>query len=111
MKRQFLKKQKAEREFRQRNFSLMLDAINFDAKQNVQETLKRIKWKPPENLTPEGKRIYPHWTDLTTLEKLYGIPETDYIDKKSCLASDEDWAEIEKLRQKYESEFRLKNKK
>lgn len=50
-------------------------------------------------MTESGKKIYPHWTELMTIEQLYGLPETDYIDKKSCLPDPDQWEEIKKLRE------------
>ncbi|MCP9261305.1 hypothetical protein DINM_004681 [Dirofilaria immitis] len=39
-----------------------------------------------KNVSPSGRRKYPHWSTLITLEELYGLPATDYIVKEAGLA-------------------------
>ena len=43
-----------------------------------------------------------------TFEELYGLPDTDYIEKDACTASEEDQQQIDELRAKYEANYRLK---
>ena len=57
-------------------------------------------------MTPAGKPLYPHWSRLMSLEELYGLPKSDYIDKKAGLPTEEDWEQIKKLKQDYENKYR-----
>uniref|UniRef100_A0A183FCN0 39S ribosomal protein L52, mitochondrial n=1 Tax=Heligmosomoides polygyrus TaxID=6339 RepID=A0A183FCN0_HELPZ len=51
-----------------------------------------------DELAPTGRKLYPHWSRLMSLEELYGLPKTDYIDKKAGLAGEEDAEKIRQLR-------------
>ena len=41
-----------------------------------------------------------------SLEELYGLPDSDYIDKRAGIPEDEDKQQIRELRIKYYKEFR-----
>ncbi|KRZ05078.1 hypothetical protein T11_60 [Trichinella zimbabwensis] len=99
------KKQKSENAFRARMNELLREALQFSAEKYVETVISRSKWKPTEERLPDGRRKYPHWTELMTIEELYGLSNVDYIDKKSCTADKEDFDAILKLRQKYKDTF------
>ncbi|KRZ60579.1 hypothetical protein T02_1127 [Trichinella nativa] len=99
------KKQKSENAFRARMNELLREALQFSAEKYVETVISRSKWKPTEERLPDGRRKYPHWTELMTVEELYGLSNVDYIDKKSCTADKEDYDAILKLKQKYKDTF------
>ncbi|VDP10134.1 unnamed protein product [Soboliphyme baturini] len=94
-------KQRKEDAFRQRMNVMLSEALGFDADAYVRAAVAKAKWRPADNHFPDGRRKFPHWTELMTVEELFQLPETDYIDKQSCLAEGEDWEAIKKLRQEY----------
>lgn len=55
----------------------------------------------PSQINESGRKFYPHWSTVVSLEELYGLPKGDYIDKRFGLASNEDVETIEKLKDKY----------
>lgn len=57
-------------------------------------------------MSPSGRRKYPHWSTLITLEELYGLPPTDYIVKKAGLAGDEDRDKIKQMKKEYDEKYR-----
>lgn len=59
-----------------------------------------------KNVAPSGRRKYPHWSTLITLEELYGLPPSDYIDKKAGLAGEEDREKIRQLKKEYDEKYR-----
>lgn len=80
----------------------------------------RAKKEWQDEITPSGKALYPHWSRLMSLEELYGLPKSDYIDKvgfsliscdtflfqKAGLPTDEDLEKIKQLKQDYENKYR-----
>lgn len=58
-----------------------------------------------EETLPPVQRNYPHWTELITVEELYGLPDTDYIDKQMGYPDSEDWRRIQQIRQTYYDEY------
>uniref|UniRef100_A0A5S6Q2D8 Uncharacterized protein n=1 Tax=Trichuris muris TaxID=70415 RepID=A0A5S6Q2D8_TRIMR len=99
------KKQRAEKLFLARVNTILNEGLQFKADQYVRGVIERAKWKPSEERLPSGKVKLPHWTSLISIEELYGLKQTDYIDKKSCIASPEEWSEILKLKKKYHDSF------
>ncbi|VDN51200.1 unnamed protein product [Dracunculus medinensis] len=61
----------------------------------------RAKQELPSQINESGRKFYPHWSTVVSLEELYGLPKGDYIDKRFGLASNEDVETIEKLKDKY----------
>lgn len=57
-------------------------------------------------MVPSGRKKYPHWSTLMSIEELYGIPPGTYIDKNAGLPDEEDEERIRKLKIKYYKEFR-----
>ncbi len=80
------------------------DATSFDGESYVRGILSRAgfldtaKRSRPELMTPDQPV---HWTEVVSIEELYGVPETHYIDKLVGYAHPEDAAEIEKLNIKH----------
>lgn len=68
----------------------------------------RAKKEWSEELAPTGRRLYPHWSRLMSLEELYGLPKSDYIDKRSGIADEEHSEKIRKLRENYQANYRIK---
>jgi hypothetical protein len=102
------KKMKAEKIFRVRMNDLMKTLETFDPMEHVADTIKRAKREWSNDLTPAGKKKYPHWHELMTLEELYDIEKSDYIDKRAGLANEEDSQQIEQLGKKYNLQYSRK---
>jgi len=100
-KRHAKKKQKAEVLFRARMKALREELAEFDAINYVKDVIKRAQrdWTP--HLAPSGRKKYGHWSESTTLEELYGIENSTYIDKRSGFPNSEDKAKITHLREDY----------
>ncbi|CDW57873.1 hypothetical protein TTRE_0000617001 [Trichuris trichiura] len=99
------KKQKAEKFFLAKINTILHEGLQFNAEQYVRNVIERAKWKPNEERLPNGRIKLPHWTSLISIEELYGVKQSDYIDKRSCIASPEEWSEILKLKCKYQDTF------
>lgn len=76
------KKLKAEREFQKRMKSLLTELEAFDPEQYVKDTIKMANKEWQDELAPTGRKLYPHWSRFMSLEQLYGLPKSEYIDKK-----------------------------
>ncbi|GMS84518.1 hypothetical protein PENTCL1PPCAC_6693 [Pristionchus entomophagus] len=100
------KKLKAEREYEKRMKGHLAELEAFNAENYVRETIEASKKIWEKELAPTGRKLYPHWSRLMTLEELYGLPKSDYIDKRSGIPSEEDAAKINQLREKYKKEFK-----
>lgn len=59
-----------------------------------------------KDISLSGRRKYPHWSTLITLEELYGLPQTDYIVKEAGLAGEEDREKIRQLKKEYDLKYR-----
>lgn len=127
-KREKKRKLAAERVFRDRLMAKIQSAEEFDAKSYVENFLSRVDWNSAtptpvsalitdgaceeakdEKSTQNSKRKTSnskHWTDVISVEQLYGIPPSTYIDKTAGVADDEEWQEIVKQRLKYDDTFR-----
>uniref|UniRef100_A0A7E4VQX2 Nucleolar protein 16 n=1 Tax=Panagrellus redivivus TaxID=6233 RepID=A0A7E4VQX2_PANRE len=99
------KKLKAEKVFRVRMNEMMKTLESFDPMEHVQDTIKRAQRQWSTDLTPSGKKKYPHWSELMALEELYDVPKDDYIDKRAGLPSEEDAQKIAHLRKQYELKY------
>ncbi|KHJ44638.1 hypothetical protein D918_05305 [Trichuris suis] len=99
------KKQRAEKFFLAKINTILHKGLQFNAERYVHDVIERAKWKPNEERLPNGRIKLPHWTSLVSIEELYGVKQTDYIDKRSCMASPEEWSEILKLKCKYQNTF------
>ncbi|VDM53272.1 unnamed protein product [Angiostrongylus costaricensis] len=95
--RDFFKYQKYHREKKLRSF---------EAEKYVEDTIATAKKEWSDELAPTGRKLYPHWSRLMSLEELYGLPKSDYIDKKAGFPSEEDMERIKKLKMEYENKFR-----
>jgi len=100
-KRYAMKKQKAEAGFRARMRALTDEMNDFDPMEYVKDVIKSAKreWKMTTAVT--GRKKYPHWSQLTTLEELYEIEKSDHIDKRSGFPSPEDKAKIDHIKADY----------
>jgi len=99
------KKAKAENLFRQRMRALMHDLDTFDALAHVKETIQKAKreWQP--SVAVSGRKKHPHWSELMTVEELYGVKPDTHIDKKAGQPSEEDAAKIAQLRSEYFAKY------
>ncbi len=84
--------------------TLLLKNMNKLVGNAFQETIQKAKTEP-EKLSPSGRKIHPPWTDLISFEQLYGVPDSDFIDKKAGLASDEELDAVRRLRELYYRQF------
>ncbi|EPB66330.1 hypothetical protein ANCCEY_14579 [Ancylostoma ceylanicum] len=100
------KKLRAEREFIRRMKAHLAELESFKPEQYVEETIAAAKKEWSDELAPTGRKRYPHWSRLMSLEELYGIPKGDYIDKKAGLAGEEDAAKIKQLKMDYDNRYR-----
>lgn len=100
------KKLRAEREFVRRMKAYLAELHSFDPEKYVEETIAAAKKEWSDELAPTGRKLYPHWSRLMSLEELYGLPKSDYIDKKAGYPSEEDMEKIKQLRIEYENKFR-----
>lgn len=103
-KRNEAMEKKLEEEFRFKAQSMLADAINFDPEAHVKDIISKAKWEPPKT-TITGKKIYPHWTTLMTVEELYGVPKSSHIDKSALLPDEEDLEKLRELKKKYHEAF------
>jgi len=104
------KKVLAEKVFRARMNELMKTLETFDPMEHIQSTIKRAKQEWSVNLAPSGKKKYPHWSKLMTLEELYGIEKSDYIDKRAGLPDEETAQKIAQKRKEYLMKYSLNSK-
>ncbi|EYC44951.1 hypothetical protein Y032_0444g1562 [Ancylostoma ceylanicum] len=74
-----------------------------DSRFAAASTILSAKKEWSDELAPTGRKRYPHWSRLMSLEELYGIPKGDYIDKKAGLAGEEDAAKIKQLKMDYDN--------
>ncbi|ETN72867.1 hypothetical protein NECAME_13705 [Necator americanus] len=100
------KKLKAEREFIRRMKAHLAELESFDPEKYVEETIAAAKKEWSDELAPTGRKRYPHWSRLMSLEELYGIPKSDYIDKNAGLPGEEDAEKIRKLKVEYDNKYR-----
>ncbi|CAI4224191.1 unnamed protein product [Auanema sp. JU1783] len=100
------KKLKAEREFLKRMKSHLAELDAFNPEKYVRETITEAKKEWSDELAPTGRKLYPHWSRLMTLEELYGLQKDDYIDKKAGFPTDEDLEKIKSLKLDYANKYR-----
>ncbi|VDN26237.1 unnamed protein product [Gongylonema pulchrum] len=100
------KKEKAENLFRERMQKMMDEYRTFDPEQYVKDIIARAKQDVTKDVAPSGRRKYPHWSTVITLEELYGLPPSDYIDKNAGLPGEEDRDKIRQLKKDYEERYR-----
>lgn len=99
-------KAKSERLFRERMQKKLAELKTFDAEAYVRDVIARAKRDWKTELAPSGRKKYPHWSTLISLEELYDLPASDYIDKRAGIPSEEDKERIRQLKKKYYKEFR-----
>ena len=58
---------------------------------------------------PSGRRRYPHWSTLMSLEELFGIEKDDHIDKRYGLPTLEERPLIDKFREDYHKSYIVKD--
>ncbi|EFO22506.2 hypothetical protein LOAG_05979 [Loa loa] len=100
------KKAKAENLFRNRMRKMLEDYKAFDPEKYITDIIACAKQDVTKDVSPSGRRKYPHWSTLITLEELYGLPQTDYIDKRAGLAGDEDRDKIKQMKKEYDEKYR-----
>lgn len=103
------KKQKAEMIFRSRMNEILKELETFDPLTYIDETIERANRDLHLNVAPSGRKKYPHWSEFTSLEELYGVPKGDYIDKRYGLPVPEERKKIEELRKDYLNRYTIKN--
>jgi len=104
-------KARDERVFRVRCQQMVDEAAAFNAESYVRDVLARAArvQHTTTSLTPAVDALTDrprHWTDVMSVEEMYLVPYTHYIDKRTGYASPEDAVEIEKLRRKYTTVYR-----
>ncbi|EGT40903.1 hypothetical protein CAEBREN_04990 [Caenorhabditis brenneri] len=102
------KKLKAEREFQKRMKSLLTELEAFNPEKYVKDTIKMANKEWQDELAPTGRKLYPHWSRLMSLEQLYGLPKSEYIDKRAGLPTPEEAEQIKALKEKYAKLYRKK---
>ncbi|CAB3411184.1 unnamed protein product [Caenorhabditis bovis] len=102
------KKLKAEREFRKRMNGLLNELEAFDPEKYVKDTIAMANKEWQDDLAPTGRKLYPHWSRLMSLEQLYGLPKSDYIDKRAGIPNPEEAEQLKVLREKYAKLYRKK---
>ncbi|CAI2330373.1 unnamed protein product [Caenorhabditis sp. 36 PRJEB53466] len=102
------KKLKAERAFQKRMKSLLTELEAFNPEQYVKETIRMANKEWQDELAPTGRKLYPHWSRFMSLEQLYGLPKSEYIDKKAGLPTPEEAEQIKALKEKYAKLYRKK---
>lgn len=114
-KRHKKKKDAAEKRFRDRVNVLLAEAKAFDPRDYVARIVAKSRKDESIKIKYDYENYYrsslSHWTENISVEDLYGLKKTDYIDKKSGLPSAEELEEIKKLRKLYEDTFRIAVKK
>ncbi|VDO29820.1 unnamed protein product [Brugia timori] len=107
------KKAKAENLFRNRMHKMLEDYKAFDPEKYIKDIIAwyvmsdlNAKQDVTKDVSPSGRRKYPHWSTLITLEELYGLPQTDYIVKEAGLADDEDRDKIRQMKKEYDEKYR-----
>uniref|UniRef100_A0A1I7ZZP5 DUF1713 domain-containing protein n=1 Tax=Steinernema glaseri TaxID=37863 RepID=A0A1I7ZZP5_9BILA len=99
------KKLRAEREFRARMKDILNELETFNPMDYVNGTIQRAKREWSSKLAPSGKKLYPHWSQLVSLEELYGLDKSDYIDKRAGLPTEEDREQIARLKEEYKQKY------
>ncbi|KAI6184349.1 hypothetical protein M3Y97_00586700 [Aphelenchoides bicaudatus] len=99
------KKAKAEAIFRQEMETMLTELRNFNPLEHVKDTIQKAKVEWKSSLAVSGRKKYPHWHELMSLEELYGIKPDIYIDKKAGRPSEEDEASLKEQREKYFKDF------
>jgi len=113
LKAQAVRKANAEMAFRTRVQTIVDEANTFDAEVYVRDVLQRVDAIERQRATGELKvgkdgkpvTIYKHWTTVMTVDELYGIPYSDYIDKRTGYPSGEDWKAIKADRDDYYNNY------
>uniref|UniRef100_A0A0K0DD83 Mitochondrial mRNA-processing protein COX24 C-terminal domain-containing protein n=1 Tax=Angiostrongylus cantonensis TaxID=6313 RepID=A0A0K0DD83_ANGCA len=100
------REKKLRREFVRRMKAHLAELQSFEPEKYVEDTIATAKKEWSDELAPTGRKLYPHWSRLISLEELYGLPKSDYIDKKAGFPSEEDMEKIKKLKMEYENKFR-----
>lgn len=99
------KKLKAEREFVKRMKSTLVELETFNPEKYVEETIALAKKEWSDDFAPTGRKLYPHWSRIMAIEELYGLPDSDYIDKFAGLPTEEDREKIIELKKEYKRKF------
>ncbi|CAD5215493.1 unnamed protein product [Bursaphelenchus xylophilus] len=106
------KKAKAEALFRQRMHEIMDELHSFDPLEHVKDTIARAQREWNTSLAESGRKKYPHWSQLMSLEELYGLPKITHIEKHFGYPTPEDEPKIGQLRKEYFKKYtRLQVKK
>jgi len=127
-KRERRRKVAAEKVFRDRLVSMIHEAEDFDAKKYVEDFLSKVPLKkkddeilPISMLVNEfsekttmdtiksQRKQTKHWTELISVEQLFGLPPSNRIEKDAGKVNEEEWQEILKMRRKYDEAFRKRS--
>ncbi|KAK0390372.1 hypothetical protein QR680_019328 [Steinernema hermaphroditum] len=105
------KKLRAEREFRARMKDILNELETFNPMDYVNDTIRSAKREWSTKIAPSSKKLYPHWSQLVSLEELYGLEKSDYIDKRAGLPTEEDREQIARLKEEYRKKYIAANVK
>ncbi|KAL3097378.1 hypothetical protein niasHS_003826 [Heterodera schachtii] len=100
-RRHAVKKAKNEAKFRQRMNEMLDEMRNFEPLDYVKQTMRMAKWEWHSAVAPTGRKKYPHWSTLMSLEELFGLEPGTHIDKRYGLPSLEERPLVDKLQEDY----------
>lgn len=103
------RKQAAEKRFQDKIADIIAEANAFSPESYVDSILRVAHKKRPQRIVYEYdyyQSKVPHWTEVMTIEQLYGVPASDRIDKNTGFASEEELEEIKNRRNEYEETFK-----
>lgn len=106
LKRHREEKARSERAFRKRMSEKLAELNTFEPEAYIKDVIMRAKRDWKTEMAPTGRKLYPHWSTLMTVEELYNLPESDYIDKKAGFPEEEDRERIRQMKIKYRKEFK-----
>ncbi|KAL7073016.1 hypothetical protein ACQ4LE_007678 [Meloidogyne hapla] len=104
-KRHAQKKQRAEDLFRGRMREILAEFERFDPLEYVKETMEKANKDWRVDVEPSGRKKFPHWSTLMSLEELYSVEKDDYIDKRFGLPSSEECPILNKLCADYQRHY------
>uniref|UniRef100_A0A915E0L7 Tr-type G domain-containing protein n=1 Tax=Ditylenchus dipsaci TaxID=166011 RepID=A0A915E0L7_9BILA len=100
-KKQAQKKMKSEVLFRARMKEIVEDLDAYDAMAYINETIRKASREWKLVVAPSGRKIYPHWSSIMSLEELYGVEKSEYIDKRAGYPTPEDKVKLEAMKADY----------
>jgi len=100
-KRQLQKKMKSEVIFRARMKEITEELNTFDAMTYVKDIIEKAEKEWSLTVAPSGRKKHPHWSQMMSLEEVYGVDASLHIDKRSGFPTPEDKAKIAQLKEEY----------